>query len=69
MYISLPWRRQVMQCSPVWEGAHDKSLNSLSPNSDPHPISPNINTDCTAWSNRQVVKIIEIITKDEMLWC
>ena len=32
----------------------------------PHPISLNINT---AWSNGQVMRINEMITKDEMLWC
>ena len=37
-----------------------------SPISDPHPISPNNNT---AWSNRQVMRMEEMIIKDEMLWC
>ena len=43
---------------------HEKTLNSLSPTSDPHPISPNINT---AWPNRCVMRINEINTKDH--WC
>ena len=41
---------------------HDKTLNSLSPTSDPHPISPNINT---AWPNRCVMRNNEMITKDK----
>ena len=39
-------------------------VNPLSPNSDPHKISPNNNTACL---NRQVMRMNEMITKDEML--
>ena len=42
-----------------------ESVNWLSLNSDQRLISPNNNT---AWSNRQVMRINEMITKDEMLW-
>ena len=41
-------------------------INPLSPNSDRHPISLDNNT---AWSNIHVMRMNEMITKDEMSWC
>ena len=52
----------VMRMIVKWQW---ESVNCLSPNSDQRLISPNNNT---AWSNRQVMRINEMITKDEMLW-
>ena len=41
-------------------------INPLSPSSDQHPISLDNNT---AWSNIHVMRMNEMITKDEMSWC
>ena len=38
------------------------SINPVSPDSDQHPISPN---NDTAWSNIQIIRRNEIITKDD----
>ena len=38
----------------------------LNPNSDQHLISPN---NITAWSNLQIMRMIEMITKEEMSLC
>ena len=43
-----------------------ESINPLSPSSDQHPISLDNNT---AWSNIHVMRMNEMITKDEMSWC
>ena len=40
-------------------------VNSLSPNSDKHPISPH---SVPTWSNMYDMRIKEMITKDEMSW-
>ena len=45
---------------PAWL---QKIVNPLSPNSDKHLISPH---NITTWSNRQVMRMKEMITKDEM---
>ena len=42
----------------------DKTKIPLCPNSDPHPVSPNNNSACL---NKQVMRINEMITKEEML--
>ena len=41
-------------------------INHLSPNSDKHVISP---YNITTWSNMQLMRIEEMITKYEMSWC